>query len=451
MLFPLELAAARAVGALSRLSGRGGGTTLPGKLLVTVDPGAVARLAAALPGGCALVSATNGKTTTTAMAAELVGGRLAYNRSGANLLSGVASALLAASDAELGLFECDEAALPVVARRLHPRLIALGNLFRDQLDRYGELELVAAGWRSLLADQPESCSSSTSTIHSLPSSTRSRPGPACATASTIRRTDAPCSPTRPTRAAALPARHRSPTTRSTSATWVHGAARAAAAPARRSTSPPARSSCAGSRAAPSRSPTGTSHGAASSRCPVSTTSTTPRLPPRSPSRSAPTAARSPSGCAVSYRRSAASNESWSASARCSCSIKNSAGANEAIATLLDGSPPTLALVALNDELADGRDVSWIWDVDFEPLLGGLERVVVSGSRAEELALRFAYGGLARERIDVVPALEQALDRGLELTPTGAELVVLPTYTAMLVLRRLLGRRAHLPAYWEARA
>ena len=71
----------------------------------------------------------------------------------------------------------------------------------------------------------------------------------------------------------------------------------------------------------------------------------------------------------------------------------------------------LAVVALNDEIADGRDVSWIWDVDFEPLLEGLERVVATGARAAELALRFTYGGLAGDAIEVVPDLERALDRG----------------------------------------
>jgi UDP-N-acetylmuramyl tripeptide synthase len=129
-------------------------------------------------------------------------------------------------------------------------------------------------------------------------------------------------------------------------------------------------------------------------------------------------------------------------------IKNPAGGNEAVGTLLDGSPPRLAVVALNDEIADGRDVSWIWDVDFEPLLGGLDRAVVSGSRAAELALRFAYGGLARDRIEVVPALEAALERGLELTPPGGELVVLPTYTAMLGLRGIVARRGLVPEFWR---
>lgn len=113
--------------------------------------------------------------------------------------------------------------------------------------------------------------------------------------------------------------------------------------------------------------------------------------------------------------------------------------------------PRVAVVALNDELADGRDVSWIWDVDFEPLLGGLEHVVVTGERAAELGLRFAYGGLDRERIEVVPALDTALDRGLALTPAGQELVVLPTYTAMLALRGIVADRGHARNYWEGAA
>src|SRR5438067_9880357 len=160
MRFPVPLAAeivaARAAGRLSRLAGAGGGTTVPGKLLWKLDPGAVDRLAARLPLGSALISATNGKTTTAAMAAEILRQRihLAHNSSGANLVSGVASTLLDARGAELGLFEVDEAALPEVAARVRPRAVCLGNLFRDQLDRYGELELVAERWRAAVTALP---------------------------------------------------------------------------------------------------------------------------------------------------------------------------------------------------------------------------------------------------------------------------------------------------------
>ena len=135
----IEAIAARTVGRVSRAAGRGGGTTLPGKLLWKLDPAAVDALSARLSSGVALVSATNGKTTTTAMAASILGSdrRLAWNQAGANLLSGVASALVSGRRADLGLFEVDEGALPEAIRRTRPRVVSLANLFRDQLDRYG--------------------------------------------------------------------------------------------------------------------------------------------------------------------------------------------------------------------------------------------------------------------------------------------------------------------------
>ena len=131
-------------------------------------------------------------------------------------------------------------------------------------------------------------------------------------------------------------------------------------------------------------------------------------------------------------------------------IKNPAGANEAVRTLVDGDAPRLAVVALNDEIADGRDVSWIWDVDFEPLLAGpraRRRHRAPAPPSSRCASPTA--GSPRERIEVVPALEAALDRGLELTPPGGELVVLPTYTAMLALRRIVAGRGHVAQYWES--
>jgi UDP-N-acetylmuramyl tripeptide synthase len=128
-------------------------------------------------------------------------------------------------------------------------------------------------------------------------------------------------------------------------------------------------------------------------------------------------------------------------------IKNPAGANEVVRTLETGVPPVL-VIALNDAIADGQDVSWIWDVDFEPLLEHTRHVIVSGGRAAELGLRMIYGGLPEERLEVVPSLEGALDRGLGLVDAGTELVVLPTYTAMLELRRILTERGVVRPYWE---
>jgi UDP-N-acetylmuramyl tripeptide synthase len=132
-------------------------------------------------------------------------------------------------------------------------------------------------------------------------------------------------------------------------------------------------------------------------------------------------------------------------------IKNPAGANEAVRTIVDGGPPRVVVIALNDDTADGRDVSWIWDVDFEPLLPGLQKLIATGDRAAELALRFKYAGLDAEAIEVVPVLERALDRGLELTPVGEQLTALPTYTAMLALRKIVSERGFVRPYWERAA
>ena len=146
--FRAKLALARATGALSRRSGRGGGTTLPGRLLLRMAPDAVARLGAGLSGGSTIVSATNGKTTTAGMIAAALraaGREPVHNRAGSNMTWGVATALLEQRGSE-GLFEVDEAWLPRMVAELDPRLVVLGNLFRDQLDRYGELERLADDW-----------------------------------------------------------------------------------------------------------------------------------------------------------------------------------------------------------------------------------------------------------------------------------------------------------------
>src|SRR3954470_11059932 len=158
-LFNAKRGLARAVGRLSRASGRGGGTTLPGRMLVRMDPDAIERLASALDHGSILVSSTNGKTTTAGMIAGILqasGREPVHNRAGSNMHWGVATALLEQSGDE-GLFELDEAWLPRVAPKLRPRLLVLGNLFRDQLDRYGELERLADEWAGLVDELDGTC------------------------------------------------------------------------------------------------------------------------------------------------------------------------------------------------------------------------------------------------------------------------------------------------------
>src|SRR3954453_19610800 len=158
-LFAAKRGLAKAVGSLSRASGRGGGTTLPGRMLVRMAPDAIERLASPLDHGSVVVSSTNGKTTTAGMIAGILqaGGRHpVHNRAGSNMHWGVATALLEQSGDE-GLFELDEAWLPRVAPHLRPRLLVLGNLFRDQLDRYGELERLADEWAELVTSMEGSC------------------------------------------------------------------------------------------------------------------------------------------------------------------------------------------------------------------------------------------------------------------------------------------------------
>ena len=148
---------ARMVRRLSRAAGRGGGTTLPGRLLLRAEPRALEQMAAELDGGAVLVSATNGKTTTAAMLAAIMAEAsqpVVHNRAGSNMGWGIATALLEARSGrgQIGLFEVDEAWLPSVARAVRPRTYLLANLFRDQLDRYGELELLADRWAELVAE-----------------------------------------------------------------------------------------------------------------------------------------------------------------------------------------------------------------------------------------------------------------------------------------------------------
>ncbi len=446
----LEAIAARAVGRLSRAAGRGGGTTLPGKLLWKVDPSAVDALATTLPLGVALVSGTNGKTTTTAMAARVLGARhpLAWNRAGANLLSGIASALVTADGAKLGLFEVDEAALPETIARTRPRAISLANLFRDQLDRYGELEHVAERWREAVRELPDATTlvvnADDPVVAQLAEGRRNvlrfglddprHARPALQHAADSKycvRCGAPyeyaaayvghlgayhcpaCGHERPELDVAA---------REIELTGLRSARFTLAAPA---------GEVRVELALPGLYNVYNATAAATLCLALGT--------PLEEIRSGLAGSRAAFG---RFERIAQGAKSIVI-----LLIKNPAGANEALRTLETGVPPVL-VIALNDAIADGQDVSWIWDVDFEPLLPHAGRVIASGERAAELGLRLLYGGLPTERLEVVPALGQALDRGLELTEAGGELVVLPTYTAMLALRGILTERGLVPAYWD---
>jgi len=450
----LEIGLARAAAGLSRLAGAGGGTTLPGKLLWKLDPGAVDRLAARLPQGSALISATNGKTTTAAMVARILepSVKLAHNRAGANLVSGVASALVAARDATLGLFEVDEAALPEVARRVSPRAVSLGNLFRDQLDRYGELELVAQRWREMARGLPaEAVLVANGDDPQLGEIASERPG------SIVFGVDDP-------RHASAELQHaadskwcvRCGTPYEYAAAYI-GHLGDYRCPSCGHARPPL------DVVAREIELNGLESVSFRLVTPEGDASVELQVPGLYNVYNALAAASLARALGAPIESITAGLQGFAAAfgrferiqlgerSLLVLLIKNPAGANEVVRTLVAGETPRVLLVALNDEIADGRDVSWIWDVDFEPLLDGLERLVATGERAAELALRFKYAGVSEDAIEVVPSLEAALDRGLELTPPGGELAALPTYTAMLALRDLVGRRGFVKPYWEQAA
>jgi UDP-N-acetylmuramyl tripeptide synthase len=451
VLFRAKAGLSRSVAVLSRLSGRGGGTTLPGKLLLRMQPDAIGRLAAHLPDGSALISATNGKTTTAKMAASILspGKRLCRNGSGANLASGVASALLGAKGAELGLFEVDEAALPGVARSLSPAAVVLGNLFRDQLDRYGELELVAARWRETAAALPSSsllvCNGD---------------DPLVASIGRERDTTAWFGIDDPT--AGLGAMQHAADSKwcvRCGARLVYdeiylghlgawrcdncGNARPALEVVARELRPEGLTAVSFLLCTPL--------GEERVRLPL------PGLYNVYNALAASALALRLCGVQPSALRDGL--ERFSAAfgrferirlgdrEAVLLLIKNPAGANEVIRTLAGDPAPKTMLLALNDRIADGRDVSWIWDVDFELLAPQVDRIVCTGTRAAEIGMRLKYAGA--ERIDVVVPAEAALDA---VAARGQDPVyLLATYTAMLELRHLLEQRGLVRPFWEEAA
>jgi UDP-N-acetylmuramyl tripeptide synthase len=129
-------------------------------------------------------------------------------------------------------------------------------------------------------------------------------------------------------------------------------------------------------------------------------------------------------------------------------VKNPAGTNEVLRTLkLEAAEGGLDLwIALNDRIADGRDVSWVWDADFELLAGAVRRVTCAGTRAPEMALRLKYAGWPQESIAVEPQIEPSLDRALAEAPE--RLFALPTYTALLELHKVLSGRGLTEEFWR---
>jgi lipid II isoglutaminyl synthase (glutamine-hydrolysing) len=440
-----KMAVARGAGAVSRRSGRGA-TSLPGKLLMRMEPHAIGRLAARLADGSAVISATNGKTTTAAMVAailERAGVRLVHNRAGANMAGGVASALLRAArrdgiDGDAGLFEVDEFWLDAVVPELRPRALLLANLFRDQLDRYGELETIADRWAATVAAAP---------------ATR-----------LVLNADDPL-------VADLGREHRHVTyfgVQDDGAALAGMAHAADSKHCRRCGAPYVYDAVYMGHLGRYHCPNGDAQrpqpdvlatgvvldGTRGARFELHLGGQRATVELPLPGLYNVYNALAAAALAHELGAGLADIVAGLASTRAAFGraetmrvgdrelaillVKNPAGANEVLRTLAldEGEHDVLAI--LNDRTADGRDVSWVWDADFEQLAGRVRRVTCSGTRAAELALRLKYAGVPAERLHVVPALERGLDDAL--AAGEGRLVALPTYTAMLALRELLVAR-----------
>jgi lipid II isoglutaminyl synthase (glutamine-hydrolysing) len=462
---------------LSRALGRGGGTALPGRLANRLDPEFVRSLAQELPNGCTLVTGTNGKTTTTrimAEAARAAGLEVITNPEGSNLLSGIATSLLIrtahghlnVNSSAIGIFEVDEGALSPAIESLQPRLVVITNLFRDQLDRYFEVDFVAGLWRRGLRNLP-------------------------ADAAVVLNADDP--------AVAhlgddLPAKvvHFGLDDRNWGKIGLEHAADSRRCPRcdhdllyelsfYAHLGHYACKECGWRRPDPRFAAWSvTLDGAEGSTSRVRTPSGDRSLQlPLAGLYNACNALAAAAGSSClgidPDLFQAAALRTTGAFGRLErvrigkkqatlLLVKNPSGFTEALRLVVSADPNARMLLGLNDNGPDGRDVSWIWDVDFEQCRGHTGYLAVSGKRANDLAMRLKYAGLVAPEGYLAPPdgpdslaprpmmidedMTQAFFAALEETPADQSLYVLASYTALWALRRELVRRGHLEPFWQ---
>jgi lipid II isoglutaminyl synthase (glutamine-hydrolysing) len=453
-------------GLASRTLGRGGGSTVPGVVARRVDPGVLAKLSSKLPLGSAAITGTNGKTTTTRMISKLLqtaGVRAVNNSTGANLVTGVTAALVSDSDlsgrpaSEMGLFEVDEASVPKVAAEADLRILAVLNLFRDQLDRYGELAYTGRVISSAFGDLPDDGSVVLNADDPLVASlglSAKKPvyygvdEPALDTGRLQHIADSKDCP-------------RCGTPLSYDAVYMGhvGVYGCPGCPfgrpglAYRAT----RVRLDGARGADFLL-----------QAPAGETEVRINLPGLYNVYNALAAATIAAEAGVGLEHvSRGLGEFGGAFGRVErvragdreaflLLIKNPVGFNEILRTFVTGAEARHVLIAINDNHADGRDVSWLWDVDFEMLAEarveartkGASPFMVAGTRAEDMAVRLKYADLPVGA--AIPDLEEAIKKALEAIPPGETLYVLPTYTAMLEIRKTLSELGYTHPFWEDR-
>lgn len=454
------IVAAKTAATLSRALRRGGGTALPGLIAERVDPGLVTALAKRLGRGSVIVTGTNGKTTTSRLVRNVVeaaGLRSVANREGSNMMRGVAAALAEAATWDgkmrgrkkrIGVFEVDEATMPKVAQAISPRAVLFTNLFRDQLDRYGEVETVAAIWREGIAKFPDdvvlAINADDPSVASLRETAR---GPIV-----LYGLD-------DTSQASVTVEHAS------DARWCPrcGAELTYAVVFYGHIGHWSCGGCGNTRPESDVACTKLTSDADGMILAIRTPSGVidVRMPLTGVYNAYNAIAAAATGVALglddpaiqqglaSFTAGFGRQERMQVRGRDVELIlaKNPAGLNQVLRTITaNGSQHDMAFF-LNDNIADGRDISWIWDVDFELLAGKLRTLTVSGGRAWDMALRLKYAGLG-DAPTVEEDIAMALTEALERTPEGETLYVIPTYTAMLDVRNILGRWAGRGSFWE---
>lgn len=408
----VAIASARVARLASRLAGRGA-TALPGLVALKVDPRLIERLAGSLPGGVVVVTGTNGKTTTTKMIVAMLEGagrRVLTNRTGSNLARGVATTLIAASsrgrvDADLAVFEADEAAVRDLGPRLSPALIVVTNLARDQLDRYGELETTARHVAvAVQASASAVLNGDDPLVASLATDRVSRFG----AVAEIR--------------AAMP---------SDRALYGDDEGTPAATPPDallRSAVPDGDGQVVtvvvdGREVVVRLQVPGVynAYNATGALLAVARLGLDPEAAATDLAAMAPAFGR---GQVLEYQGRRVTL----------ILVKNPAGLNQAIRLLCHAPDAAPVLLAINDHHADGRDVSWLWDAALEELAATPHRFGAGGVRAADMALRLKYAGVEAW---AEPDDAAALARVVADAPEGGVVYLVPTYTAMLSYLALL--------------
>jgi lipid II isoglutaminyl synthase (glutamine-hydrolysing) len=460
--FTLALAGGKAAGTAARVLRVGGGTSFPGLVARRIDPRVLEKAAAASDARKVIVTGSNGKTTTCRMIAALAqadGLRVTQNRSGSNLLQGVISAAVRQADlrgrmhAQMLLLEVDEAVVRRVAPELRPDALLITNIFRDQLDRFGELYTMARKLEAVIETLPASAAAVLNADDPLVASLAP---------------DAPARRVyfgiRDDAAGARVPEHSADTIRCVrcqhmlSYRAVHLShlgdyecpACGSARPGLDVAVTAVRSSDSGSEITV-ETPAGTyellvplpgMHNVYNAAAALAGEIALALPQPPEPA----AARRALAGVRPAFGRL----EDIRAGERqvVLAFVKNPTSYNTTLREVLRRPGRKHVLAAHSNTVVDGEDFAWLWDVEIEQLAPQLAGLVVSGTRADEVALRFKYAGADPAATQVLPGRAAALDAALAGTPPGEPLYIFAGYTPMRELRAIMQRRGWVRPAWE---